>query len=92
VPGKGEGVVALAKIPKGQFITEYKYGVAYNSWKERKRAEEDYVRNGEGCYILEVFFQGKKLHLDATRRFSSYGRFAISSSNWGLKLWLFLIT
>ena len=83
--------MAREKIVKGQYITEYKYAVMYSSQKERKKAEEDYVQNGEGSYILEIFWGGKKLHLDATQRFASYGRFATSSSSyWGLKTMFFL--
>ena len=81
--------MAREKIVKGQYITDYKYAVMYSSQKERKKAE-DYVQNGEGSYILEIFWGGKKLHLDATRRFASYGRFATSSSSyWGLKTMVF---
>ena len=37
----------------------------------------DFVLNKEGCYMLEVFHNGKKLYLDATRRFNSYGRYVV---------------
>lgn len=74
IKGKGQGVVARASISKGTYVTEYKYCKVHKTRKEMNLAEKDYVFNGEGCYIMEAWVGGKKQYLDATRRYSSYGR------------------
>lgn len=74
VRGKGLGVITTSPILKGVYVTDYKYGKIYNSKREKVKAERDYDINGEGSYILEVFVQGKKIYLDATRRINTIGR------------------
>ena len=61
-------------IPRGEYITEYKYKTIHYTAKARQRAEEEYEKNKEGCYILDVHYEGKKIYLDATRKFKSFGR------------------
>ena len=73
IKGKGNGVVARAPISKGSYVTEYKYSDLHENREEKKKAEEDYIANEEGCYMMEVYSNGKKLYLDATRRLHSYG-------------------
>ena len=75
IKGKGNGIVALAPISKGSFITDYKYSVLHTSLKAKMKAEQDYIVNEEGCYILEARMNNKTLYFDATRRFNSYGRY-----------------
>lgn len=71
---KGLGVRTLTPIPKGSFVTEYKYSIIHKTSCAKATAEAEYKKNGEGCYILEAFVDGKKVFLDATRKFKSYGR------------------
>ena len=59
------------------YVTDYKYSALHNTRKEKTVAEHDYVLNKEGCYMLEVFYNGKKLYLDATRCFNCYGRYVV---------------
>lgn len=77
IKGKGDGVIAISPISKGSYVTDYKYSALHNTRKEKTVAEHDYELNKEGCYMLEVFHNGKKLYLDATRRFNSYGRYVV---------------
>lgn len=55
-------------------MTDSKYGKIYYTRKEKLQAERDYIANGEGSYVLEVFVAGRKVYLDATRRHSTIGR------------------
>ena len=64
-------MIALAPITKGAYVTEYKYLEMYNN----KTAEVEYIANGEGCYIVEAYVNGKRCYFDATRRMESYGRY-----------------
>lgn len=75
VEGKGYGVIATKSISEGQYVTDYKYNTIHNSRKQLKREEKDYIKNGEGSYILEAYVEGKKKYLDATRMFESFGRY-----------------
>lgn len=75
IEGKGQGVVAKAPIAKGSYVTDYKYESIHTSSKSKAKAEAEYDKNKEGCYILEVYIDGKRRYLDATRRFASYGRY-----------------
>ena len=50
---KGRGVAADEDIEEKEFVVEYKYNECYPK-KERKKHEEEYIQNEEGCYILEV--------------------------------------
>ena len=73
------GVITSQNISVGTFVTEYKYGKIHHTRKEKERAELDHIKNGErACYILEVYLDGKRKYLDATRRYRTYGRCAYS--------------
>lgn len=71
--GKGRGVVVLDSVPKGAYVLEYEYSAVYGQ-RERARHEEEYEKNGEGCYILDVLTKDGWVCLDATRSFLSFGR------------------
>lgn len=69
------GVFATEDIEKGQFVTEYKSYKTY-SLSERKHHDEEYKKNDEGCYILEVQLpEGQWICLDATRNVDSWARY-----------------
>jgi hypothetical protein len=61
---------AWEDIESGAFVVEYKYDVMHTSQTARAKAEADYITNEGGCFILECYFKGEKVHLDV----NSYGR------------------
>ena len=71
--GKGRGVVVQESVPTGAFVCEYEAAVTYPR-KDRPAHEEEYAKNGEGCYVLDVLTRDGWMCLDATRSFSSVGR------------------
>lgn len=71
---KGRGVFALEHIPKGAYVTEYKYHKLYPA-RDRQMYEGEYEKNQELCYVLDVYIEGKKACMDATRRLYSLGRY-----------------
>ena len=50
--GKGRGVFALESLQKGQQQFEYRTQAGY-PFKERKKYEDIYINNKEGCYVGE---------------------------------------
>jgi hypothetical protein len=69
------GVLADEDIEKGSFVVEYKAYKTYPT-SERKKHDEEYATNGEGCFILEVQTpKGQWLCVDATRNVDSWARF-----------------
>lgn len=69
------GVVAEEDIEKGSFVVEYEFYKTYPP-SERKKHDEEYATNGEGCFILEVQLpKGQWICLDATRNVDSWARF-----------------
>ena len=54
VTGKGFGVNAVCDIPCRAFVTEYKYHALHTTRAAKLEAENEYVENDEGCYILEA--------------------------------------
>ena len=40
-------------VPKGSFVCEYESSTTYQR-KHRKKHEEEYAKNGEGCFILDI--------------------------------------
>ena len=74
IRGKGLGVRTTQTIPQNTFVTDYKYGKIHYTRQAKNQAIRDYERNNEGSYILEIVTKGKRIHLDATRRFNTYGR------------------
>ena len=55
-------------------VCEYRYTRKYPVSK-RKEMDSVYERNGEGCYVLEVVIEGRKMCLDATISLTSFGRY-----------------
>lgn len=70
---KGRGVVVQDWVPKGSFVCEYESSTTYQR-KHRKKHEEEYAKNGEGCFILDILTRDGWMCLDATRLYSSVGR------------------
>ena len=83
-PGKGRGVVTLESIPCGDTVTEYKSKEVYKCAKKSFHVNE-YDRNNEGSYILEIQTPEGWVCLDATRRMGSIGWLMNHSSNPNLK-------
>jgi SET domain-containing protein len=75
VRGKGLGVRTLSRIRKGQFVAEYQYSTLHSTRRDEVLAEEEYKRNREGSYILEGYWDGRRVYFDATRSFKSVGRY-----------------
>ena len=72
---KGMGVMTTLPIKAGEYVTDYKYKKIHHTREDKDREIEDHKANGgEGSYILEVFVGGKRIYLDATRHYKSYGR------------------
>ena len=72
--GKGRGVVVREGVPKGAYVCEYPATLTYPR-KERAGYEEEYTRNGEGCYILDCLMRDGWVCLDGTRSYSGVGRY-----------------
>ena len=72
--GKGRGVVEREGVPKGAYVCEYPATLTYPR-KERAGYEEEYTRNGEGCYILDCLMRDGWVCLDGTRSYSGVGRY-----------------
>ena len=70
---KGRGVRVMEEVPVGSYVREYEADRVYPR-KHRASQEEEYVRNDEGCYILDILTRDGWMCLDATRCFSSVGR------------------
>lgn len=56
---QGLGVIAREELSEGQYVTEYKYSKIY-PFSHRKRHEDEYIRNDEWAYILDMCIGGKK--------------------------------
>ncbi len=84
---KGRGVAAGENIEKQEYIVEYKYNESY-PLKERKEREEEYIVNGEGCFILEVQLPNDRgwMCLDATRNPECWARHINHSATPNLKM------
>ena len=71
-----QGMFAKAFIPKGEWLCEYKTTSVFTTKKARDKAEEEYRRNQEGCYIVDTAHtlpgQGR-LYFDATRKYHQFG-------------------
>ena len=65
---------ALEDIAKASFVTEYKYEKIY-PYSHRAAYEKEYEINDEGCYVMDVYVQSRKMCIDATRRLKSLGRY-----------------
>lgn len=74
VRGKGLGVITTVPIPEGAFVTDYRYSRILTTKQQKEVAEAEHITNQLACYILEVFVKGKKLYLDASTKYNSYGR------------------
>ncbi|XP_035826320.1 N-lysine methyltransferase KMT5A-A [Aplysia californica] len=73
VAGKGRSVfLCVPFIRKDAFVLEYEGD--YISEKEASQREKIYAANNEGSFILNFRFMGKKMAIDATRRFDSFSR------------------
>ena len=74
----GCGVLpSAANITKGSWLCEYKTSRIFHP-SEKAAAEEEYNKNEEGCYIMDLIYpipsQGK-MCWDATRRYHQLGRY-----------------
>lgn len=85
LPGKGRGVVAGEALASGVFICEYKTHAIYPR-TQKQQHEEEYICNGEGCYIVEAQTSRGWMCFDATRRFNSWGRLLNHASHPNCKL------
>lgn len=72
IPGKGRGVITKEAVHQGAFLLEYQTYKVYPR-KERRRYDEEYAANEEGCMIFEVQTPKGWYCLDATHRFSTPG-------------------
>ena len=83
---KGRGIAAEENVKAGDFVCEYKYNISY-PLKEKKRHDEEYAINEEGCFIMEVQLPADQgwLCLDATRNYESWGRYINHSAKPNLK-------
>ncbi|XP_059149827.1 uncharacterized protein LOC131936781 [Physella acuta] len=71
--GKGRGVyLKLPILRKDSFVLEYEGDVI--SEAEAQSREKIYAYNNEGCFIMSFVFRGRKLAVDATRRYDSITR------------------
>ncbi len=84
---KGRCVYAGEDIDSGDYVAEYKYSLSYKR-KEKKKKEDIYEKNGEGCYILETQLPKSQgwICLDATRNLNCWGRYINHSANPNLKI------
>ena len=72
IEGKGRGLILQEAVTKGAFVVEYEADVyPRREWPAR---EEEYIANGEGCYVMDVQTSQGWMCFDATRRFLSPGR------------------
>ena len=73
VHGKGRGVIVKDSVRMGAYVCEYEADSVFPR-KQRASREEEYARNEEGCYIIDVHTRDGWVCLDATRSFSAIGR------------------
>lgn len=83
-PGKGRGVTTKVKIHKGDFVVEYKTAEVYPR-RQMSNHIEEYDRNEEGSYILEIQTKDGWFCLDATRAMGTMGRLLNHSSKPNIK-------
>lgn len=72
-------------IPKGTYLCEYRTTKVYHP-KQRAKYEDEYIKNGEGSYLLETNYS-PKLIFDATRCYDQFGRFINHSNKGNCNYW-----
>ena len=80
---RGLCVVATRDYQKWDFVCEYE--AEFITHKERVRREKGYAADDPGSFVVDAWWDGKEVALDATRTLGTFGRLVNHARDGNLK-------